>query len=354
MIPQTMTAARLHGPRDMRVETIASPGEPRADEALIKVKAVGICGSDLHAYLDARIGDTLVEQPFVIGHEFSGIVEAVGSEARDGWGLPLRTGDLVAVDPAQPCYRCPQCEKGHPNLCRRLHFCGVFPDPGPLAEYITMPARSCFPLPERVDAEEGALLEPLGVALHAMDLVRIKLGESVVIQGAGPIGLLILQLAKLSGAARIYVIDQFPWRLELAQQWGATRTINFREENPVEIIQQETNQAGVALCIEAAWCDQSVNEGILMAGPGGRILLVGISSNDQIQFNHAPARRKGLTIKLSRRMKHVYPRCIDLAQSGQVDLKTLISHRFPLDKTPQAFQLNTDYADQVNKVMIQL
>ena len=150
-----------------------------------------------------------------MGHEFSGIVEEVGSEALDGLGQPLRKGSLVAVDPAQPCFRCDLCEQGDPNLCRRLHFCGVFPDPGPLAEYIRMPARSCFPLPDSLDAEDGALLEPLGVALHAMDLVKIKLGESVVIQGAGAIGLLILQLAKLSGASRIYVIDQFPWRLEL-------------------------------------------------------------------------------------------------------------------------------------------
>ena len=351
---QSMMAARLYGPADLRIDRIPVPHAPRAGEVIIKVEAVGICGSDLHAYRDARIGDTVVAEPLVIGHEFSGIVEAIGSGALDGLGNPLRAGMRVAVDPAQPCFRCFMCERGHPNLCRRLHFCGVFPDPGSLAEYVRMPARGCFPLADELDAEEGALLEPLGVALHAVDLVNAKLGECVVIHGAGAIGLLILQLIRRSGVDRVYVIDQFPWRLTLAQQLGAFRTINFREENPVEILQRETCGHGAGICIEAAWCDHSVNEEVAMAAPAGRVVLVGISSQNQIQFNHASARRKGLTIQMSRRMKHVYPRCMRLAQHHHVELKGLVSHRFPLDKTVDAFQMNVAYADQVNKVVIHI
>ena len=354
MTNQFMLAARLYGPRDLRIDHIPVLHAPQTGEVIIKVKAVGICGSDLHAYQDARIGDTVIAEPLVIGHEFSGIVETIGPEALDGLGNPLQPGTRVAVDPAQPCFRCSMCERGHPNLCRRLHFCGVFPDPGSLTEYVHLPARSCFPLPNVLDAEEGALLEPLGVALHAVDLVNAKLGECAVIHGAGAIGLLILQLIKRSGVDRVYVIDQFPWRLALAQKLGAYRTINFREENPLEIMQDETSDQGADICIEAAWCDHSVNEEVKMASPAGRVVLVGISSQNQIQFDHASARRKGLTILMSRRMKHTYPRCIKLAQCKQVELKSLVSHRFPLEKTPEAFQMNVAYADQVNKVMIRI
>ena len=351
---QSMMAARLYGPGDLRMEHIPVPHAPRTGEVIIKVETVGICGSDLHAFQDARIGDTDFAEPLVIGHEFSGIVEDVGSEALDGLGNPLRPGIRVAVDPAQPCFRCHMCEQGQPNLCHRLHFCGVFPDPGPLAEYIRIAARSCFPLPDELDAEEGALLEPLGVAFHAVDLVNAKLGECVVIHGAGAVGLMILQLIQRSGVDRVYVIDQFPWRLDLARELGAFRTINFRNENPVNILQEETHGHGAEICIEAAWCDHSVNEGILMAAPAGRVLLVGISSQNRIQFNHASARRKELKILMSRRMKHAYPRCLRLAQCHQVELKGLVSHRFPLKKTPEAFRMNLDYADQVNKVMIRI
>lgn len=353
-MPKTMKAVRLHQAKDLRFEEVAFPPICKADEVLIKVKAVGICGSDLHTYLDGHIGDTPIETPMILGHEFSGIVEEVNGNALDGNEHPLQPGMRVAVDPAQPCFRCDLCERGHPNLCRRLHFCGIYPEAGCLAEYIYMPARCCFPLPDGLDAEEGALLEPLGVALHAINLTKLKLAESVVIQGAGAIGLLILQLAKLAGAAPVYVIDQFAWRLQLAKTLGADQIINFKENNPVEVIAQETQGKGVDVCIEAAWCDDSVNEGVMMTALGGRVLLVGISSEDQIQFSHSQARRKGLTIKFSRRMKHVYPTCIQLVQSHRIDLKSLVSHRFSLEQTPEAFRINTNYSQDIQKIVIHL
>ena len=172
-----MLAARLHGPRDLRVERVPHPGPPPPGFALIRVKVTGICGSDLHSYLDARIGDTPVTSPLVLGHEFSGVVEAVGDPALDGHHEPLAPGTRVAVDPAQPCGRCEACDQGHPNLCWRLHFCGVYPDGGSLCEWMHMPARSCFPIPDDMDHTTGALLEPLGVAIHAVDLAKIRVGR---------------------------------------------------------------------------------------------------------------------------------------------------------------------------------
>jgi L-iditol 2-dehydrogenase len=314
---------------------------------------VGICGSDLHSYLDGRIGDNVVTTPLILGHEFGAVVEAVGSDAFDGLFQPLVPGTRVAVDPAQPCGRCELCEHGHPNLCHRLHFCGSFPDDGSLCEYLLMPAHTCFPLPDNIDEAGAALLEPLGVALHAIDLAKLQVANSVVILGAGCIGLYCLQLAKLSGADPVFVVDQFPWRLAVAERYGGI-PLNFREVDPVAAIMTATHKRGVDVAIEAAWADHSVQWAAEMARLGGRLVLVGIPGSDKMEVKHSTIRRKGLTIRASRRMKHTYPRAIHLASQGLVDLTGLISHRFPLAKTPEAYALNADYRDKVVKVIIDM
>jgi L-iditol 2-dehydrogenase len=346
-----MLAVRLHGPHDLRVEEIPVPGPPGPGMARLRITCVGVCGSDLHTYHDARIGDTVVEEPLVLGHEFAAVVEAVGLDAYDGNHEPLRVGTRVAVDPAQPCGRCEMCEQGHPNLCRRLHFCGTFPDAGSLSEYMIMPAHSCFPVPDEIDDAAAALLEPFGVAIHAIDLAKIRVADSAVILGAGSIGLYCAQLAKLSGAGPVYVVDQFPWRLDVAARYGAI-PINFREVDPLEFIKRATKGRGVDVVVEAAWADHSLQWAAEMARLGGRLVFVGIPGPDKLEIKHSTARRKGLTIRLSRRMKHVYPRAIKLAQSGAVDLTGLISHRFPLERTPEAYRMNAAYEDRVVKVVI--
>jgi L-iditol 2-dehydrogenase len=348
---ESMLAARLHGPRDLRVERVPVPKPPTAGQALLRVKTTGVCGSDLHSYYDARIGDTAIEGPFVIGHEFSAVVEAVGDGAADGAHQPLVVGTRVAVDPAQPCGRCEWCDQGHPNLCHRLHFCGNFPDGGSLCEWMHMPARSCFPVPDAIDDTQAALLEPLGVALHAVDLARIRVGDTVAILGAGPIGLMMLQLARLSGAAAVFVTDKFPWRLALAERWGA-RPLLCDGPDPVGVVARETLGRGVDIAIEAAWADHSIGQAADMARLGGRVVLVGIPGDDRLAMKHSTARRKGLTIRLSRRMKHIHRRAIDLVLDGRVDLAALVSHRFPLSQATEAFRLNAAYEDGVVKVVI--
>lgn len=348
-----MAAARLHGPADLRVESVPHPGPPGPGEVLLAVRAVGICGSDLHTYQDARIGDTALQAPLVLGHEFAGVVEAVGREALDGHFQPLTEGLRVAVDPAQPCYRCELCEQGHPNLCQRLHFCGLYPDDGSLCQWMHVPARTCFPVPASLDDASAALLEPLGVAIHAVDLARIRVANSVAILGAGPIGLTILQLVRLSGADPIFVSDKFPWRLVLAERFGAI-TVNCDEADPVQAVLEATAGRGVDVAIEAAWSDRSVQQAAEMVRLGGRLVLVGIPGDDRLELKHSTARRKGLTIRMARRMKHTYPRAIHLVERGAVDLHRLISHRFPLAQAPEAFALNSAYRDEVVKVVIDI
>jgi L-iditol 2-dehydrogenase len=348
-----MLAARLYGARDLRVDQVPEGREPRAGEVLLRVRAVGVCGSDLHTYLDGRIGDTAVQSPLVIGHEFGGEIAALGANAHDGLDHPLRVGQRVAVDPATPCWRCELCEAGHPNLCRRLHFCGLFPDDGALQDYMIVEARSCFPVPDSVTDAGLALLEPLGVAIHAVDLGKLRLANSVVILGCGSIGLLILKLARLSGADPIYAFDCYDWRAAKARAWGATDAWTV-ERDPVARIHEVTKGRGADVVFEAAWADHSVGQAAEMARLGGRVVLVGIPSDDALTMKHSTARRKGLTILLARRMKHTYPRAIHLAtaQPNGVPLDDLISHRFPLSRAPEAFALNVAYDDAVQKIVI--
>ncbi len=349
-----MKAAKLYGARDFRVEQVPEPARPCAGEVVIRVASVGVCGSDLHTYEDGRIGDTVVREPLVLGHEFAGTVEAVGPDAFDGLHQPLRVGQRVAVDPAIPCWHCDRCEAGDPNLCRNLRFMGLWPDDGALQDLFVVPARGCFPLPDALSMDEGALLEPLGVAIHAVDLAKITIARSVAILGCGPIGLLILRLVKLSGAGPVIVLDQFDWRLAAAQRWGADVTVNITAEDSVVAVMAQTGGRGAEIVIEAAWAGDAVDQAVRMADLGARVVLVGIPSSDSAHFTHSFARRKGLTLVMVRRMKHTYSRATTLASEGRVVLDELITHRFDLDATGEAFALNAAYQDGIIKGVIRL
>ncbi|MCD6289676.1 MAG: alcohol dehydrogenase catalytic domain-containing protein [Anaerolineae bacterium] len=347
-----MWAAKLYGARDMRIERVPLPPAPGPGEVLLRVTVTTICGSDLHTFINGRIGDTELLSPIVMGHEFAAVILAVGPDAFDGNHEPLRPGQRVAVDPAMPCGYCEFCRKGNPNLCLNMRFCGLWPDDGSLREYMIMPAESCFPVPDSVNDTEAALLEPLGVAIHAVDLAKLRVEESVAVVGAGPIGLLIVQMARLSGAHPIFVTERLPWRVELARRYGADVVIDIGKTDPVQAVMEATGGRGVDVAIEAAWGGDAVEQAVEMACPGGRVVLVGIPSEDVMTMRASAARRKGLTIKMSRRMKHAYPRAVRLAEQGKIDLMSLVTHRFPLAQVAEAYELNAGYRDQVVKVAV--
>lgn len=329
----TQTAVRLHGPSDLRVETMAFDAALQPDEVLIRIAATGVCGSDLHPYETGSIGSTTLNQPLVLGHEFSGVIEKIGAEVKN-----VSVGTRVAVDPAWTCGICRECREGNPNLCRNQRFCGLAPNDGSLREKIVAPARFCHPMADSFSNAAAALLEPLGIALHATDLARIRVGSSVAILGAGPIGLCLSQTARLAGASEVYISDPLEYRQNFARKFGAVPL-------PPKI---ETD-----VVIEAAWANESVQRAMEIAKPGGTVVLVGIPFEDTVSFAHSVARRKGLTILMSRRMKNTYPRAIRLVESGQIDLESLITHRFPLKETPQAFGLNAKYKQEVIKIIIE-
>ena len=349
-----MQVARLHGPKDFRIQTEDSPPAPASGEVLLKIGTVGVCGSDLHMYESGRIGYTNITEPFILGHEFMGEIVALGPDALDGEHQPLQVGQRVAVEPAVPCWRCELCEHGHPNLCPNHTFYGLFPDDGALREQMLVSARNCFPMPDSLSDDVGPLLETLGVAIHAIDLSKIRIGSRVAVIGVGPVGLLVTRLAVLAGAARVIVFDKLDWRLQKACDWGATQAFNVDRRDPVAAVRDVTDGRGVDVAIEAAWADHSLQQAADMARFGGRLVLVGIPSDDQLQLKHSVARRKGLTIIMSRRMKHTYPRAIELATSGKIQLEELVSHRFDLAQTAQAYASNFAYEDGINKVILQV
>ena len=289
-----MQVARLHGPKDIRIQAEAAPPPPAPGEVTLAIKTVGLCGSDLHMYETGRIGYTVASAPFVLGHEFMGEVIALGADALNGAHQPLRIGQRVAVEPAVPCWRCELCERGHPNLCPNHYFYGLFPEDGALRERMNVSARNCFPMPDALSDEVGPLLETLGVAIHAIDLSKIRIASTVAVLGAGPVGLLITRLAALAGAARIFSFDKFDWRVDMARRYGATHAFNVDDCAPADVIRDLTGGRGVDVAIEAAWSDESVQQAADMARYGGRLALVGIPPDDRLQLKHSVARRKGL------------------------------------------------------------
>ncbi len=349
-----MRAVSLHGPRDLRLEPYAEESEPGPGEIRIRVMAVGICGSDLHLYQEGQIGGLGDQEPFVPGHEFMGEVCEVGAYALDGVRLPLQLGDRVAVDPHLACGECEWCEAGHPNLCPRHDFIGLPPMHGALRETMIVPARACFHLTEDMTAGTGALLEPLGVALHAMDLTKARIGQSAVVLGCGPIGLMMVRLAALQGLHPIIAVDPLGWRIEQARLWGAHHGIVAPATEAIEKVMDATEGRGVDQVIEAAWAGSAVDAGVEMACPGARVTIIGIPRGHELQINHSTARRKGLTLAMVRRMKHVYPRAIALAQGPQpqVPLDDLISHTYSLEEASTAFEQNSAYLDHALKFVI--
>ena len=316
-----MKVVRLHAHGELRLHDEPEPA-PLAGEGLVRVKAVGVCGSDLHWFTEGEIGDAKLEHPLVLGHEFAGETE---------------DGQRVAVDPATPCRHCEFCERGHPNLCENMTFAGHGETDGALRECASFPTRCLFPLPDSLSYADGAMLEPLGVAIHAVDLGKLRTGMSVGVFGCGPIGLLIVQLARLSGASQIIATDLLPHRLEAAKSFGADHAILTGAGGELEKIRAATDGRGVDVAFEVAGEQEAVDVSIAAVIPGGKVVLVGIPTDDHTAFSASIARRKGLTLKLVRRMKHTYPRAIELVSKGLVDVRSLVTHRFPLEKAAEAF-----------------
>jgi L-iditol 2-dehydrogenase len=320
--------ARLHAALDLRLAEEPVPArEPGT--SLVRVTALGICGSDLHWWNESGIGDAQLSRPLVLGHENAGVIAA-----------GPRAGQRVAMDPAIPCDGCRSCRAGYRNLCPSVKFAGHGGVDGGMREFLSWPTPYLHPLPDRLTDCQGALLEPLGVAAHAIDLGHLRLGGRAAVIGCGPIGLLLIQLLRVTGAARVVAVDPLPHRREAANRLGADVTAD-----PVAAASlDELTSGGADVVFEQAGTSEAVGLAVAAARPGGRVVLGGIPGGDHITFQASAARRKGLTIAMVRRMNDAYPRAIRLADSAVVDLASLVTQRFPLTDAAKAMQTAADRA----------
>jgi L-iditol 2-dehydrogenase len=338
---ETMRAVRLHGPGDLRVESIPRPS-PDGGQVRLRTRSVGICGSDLHHFREGSTGDDETEEPFVLGHEISAEVPATSAKT-----LGMEPGRVVAVDPAHPCGRCEWCDRGHQNLCPNVEFKSVVGHQGGLAEWMSVYPHQVVPVPTDMGPDAAALLEPLGVAIHAVDLADIAVMDTVAVLGAGPIGLLIAQVAQAAGAGACVVVDPLTYRTEVAERIGADRTAEQHEA-----IQTWTDGRGVDVVIEATNAPEGFEHTVDSVRIGGTVVLVGIPAGNEYGLTAATARRKGVTIKFCRRMGEVYSRAIQLVNEGQVDLASIVTHRVPLSDAPEVLALQSGYKDQVIKAVV--
>jgi len=301
------------------------------DDVLIKIQAVGICGSDLHYYEKGAIGSCVVEFPFILGHEASGIVEKVGKNVTN-----LKPGDRVCMEPGIPCYHCKDCLTGHYNVCKHVRFWATPPYDGCLCNYVTHPAAFTFKIPDNMSFTEGALIEPLAIGLHAANTAGIKLGQTVAIIGAGCIGLVSLLASKAYGATKIMVADVLDKRLAKAAEFGAI-TVNSKEKDFVAEVMKETNGAGADVVIDCAGFSATMQQAVACAGNNATVVLVGLGGDHLDGIPIEPLSCKELTIKSIFRYRNLYPTAINAVSAGLIPIKDIVSHRFKFEESDKAF-----------------
>lgn len=316
---------------------------PTDDEVLVKIDYVGICGSDMHYYENGRIGEYIVQPPFVLGHESGGVVTEVGKNVKH-----LKKGDRVALEPGKTCGHCEVCRSGKYNLCPDVKFFATPPVDGVFQEYIAHDADLCFKLPDNVSTMEGALIEPLSVGMHAAKQAGASLGYTAVVMGAGCIGLCAMMSLKAFGVTEVYVIDIMKKRLEKAEELGATGIINSQEKDPVRELLRITNNRGCDIVVEASGVEDCVNQGLEILTRGGTLVQVAYSGSGYMNLNMGLLCDKEITIKSVFRYRHIYPTAIKAVSSGLINLKGIVTDVFDFEKVEDA--MNKSISDKANIV----
>jgi len=343
-----MRAVKLYAPGDFRLVEVEKP-IPGPGEVLVQVKEVGICASDVHWYEDGRIGDTVMTEPLILGHEFAGVIAEIGPGV-----TKVKPGDRVAVEPAIPCYQCDICAEGEYNICPNVRFCGTPPTDGAFREFLSWPAQLVELIPDSVSMGEAAMLEPLAIGVYAIDIAGDVRGRRIGVLGAGAIGLSVLQAARAAGCGETFVTDLIPERLELALRLGASRTFDARDPKIVDAVKQAAGSRDLEIVFEAAGENDAVTQATEMVRPGGLVILGGIPGDDRIVLAAGTVRRKGLTIRLLRRSEDTLRHSIRLVQEGEADVASYITHRLPLEQLDEAFQIARDRRDGALRVLVHM
>lgn len=341
-----MRSIALVAPRVLEERFIPDPPEPGPGELLVRMKAVGICGSDMHWYLEGRIGHVAAAYPQVLGHEPVGEIVAVGEGVRH-----RKPGDRVSIEPSITCGHCEFCLRGQHNNCVHCIFLGGPQAPGLFREYAVVPEHNADAVPDGLSWVGATLIEPVAVIVHALELVSIQVGDTVAVMGAGPIGMLCAALARQAGASRVFVCDRLPHRRELARKMGAQCVVPF--EQMEQAVMDQTRGRGVDLVLDAAGSPETIRLGIALARPAGTLLLIGIPSESEFSVDLHTALNKELRLQMLKRSNHKGAMAAKLLASGAIG-QSLITHCLPFSETARGFDLLANYADNVGKVVIEI
>ncbi len=333
-------AAVLYAPHDIRLEERAIPNVG-SKEVLVEIKAVGVCGSDVHYYEHGRIGPYVVRQPLILGHESSGVIVAVGEDVNK-----KRVGERVAIEPGIPDGVCEQCRLGHYNLCPNVRFFGTPPIDGAFTNYVTVPESFAYTLPDALSNEEGALIEPLSVGLWACRKAKLQGADRLLVTGAGPIGMLTMKVALALGATEVTMTDVSPQRLEMARKLGATRTVNVAKEPLID--------AGVEvdILIECSGNQKALMDGIRSLRPAGRAIAVGMSPGEETSIPLSFLQNREITLTGTFRYANTYADAIALVATGRVDVQSIITRKYSLEQTEQALQATKNDPMNIKSVVV--
>lgn len=341
-----MRSIQLLAPRVLEERDLPQPRDPAHGEVSVRIRAVGVCGSDLHWYQDGRIGEIPAAYPQILGHEPAGEIVAIGPGVHD-----FKSGDRVAIEPSLTCGHCEFCLQGQHNHCTRGIFMSGPQAHGLFLEYATIPAANCTPIPAGIDYKTATLIEPLAVMMHILELVEIRAGDTVAVTGAGPIGMLCAATAKAAGASRVFIADRLPYRLKLGMTMGADVAVDTSTHKLVETVLDATGGRGADVVLEAAGSPETVNAAIRMAAMGGTVVMIGILSELNPKIDVHTAMLKELRLQTIKRSNHRAQEALKLLDRIP---RTLITHSLPLEQTPRAFEMLTHYTDGVGKAVIEL
>lgn len=345
----SMKSVQLVAPRVLEAREMSDPPDPGPGEVLVRIRSVGICGSDMHWYVDGGIGPFRAVYPQVLGHEPAGEIVAAGSGVNT-----LKPGQRIAMEPTLTCGHCEYCRSGRHNNCTSALFMGSPQKEGLLREYAVIPAQNAIRIPDGMSFNQATIIEPLAVILHVLELQQIRIGETVAVMGAGPIGLLTASVMRIAGASRVFVADKLPHRLEIAKCMGvADVTVNVTNESVVEAVMDHTRGRGVDIALDAVGAPESINNAIAVARAGGRVVLIGIPGRMNLPIDILAALAKELNIQTIRRSNENTHAAIDVLEKGLISDR-LVTHYIPLEKAPLGFETLANYGDGVGKIIIEI
>lgn len=343
-----MKIARMNKPGDIKIMVEPTP-TIKDNEILVKVKHVGICGSDVHYYEHGRIGDFVVEKPIILGHECAGEVTEIGKSVTG-----FEKGDLVALEPGYTCGKCEFCLTGRYNLCPDVVFMATPPYDGAFCEYVAYPSHMAFKLPQGMDTIEGALIEPLAVGMHSANQGGASLGQSAVVLGLGCIGLCTLLSLKAKGVTQIYGVDVIEKRLDKAKELGATQVINGKKEDTVKTIMELTDGKGVDMVYETAGNKITTMQTSALVKRGGTVVLVGMAPDATVPYDFGTLMGKEATIKTVFRYRNIYPTAIQAVANGIIPIKSIVTDTFCLDDTAKAMDYSIQNKENIVKAIIEM